>query len=253
MATHVCFLYFWWIGEFPRVFPGPLAGFPGEAGLEQGPRGVTLGVRRGRSTEGCCSLLQDPSEEGPFEEVPVVFEDVAVYFTRDEWGTLDKRQKELYRDVMQMNYELLASLGKDPVGLCLPSLDLGDPQGPAVASSHPPIPAPPCAEAESQGICRISEPPSFGTLCFISFSSTRSSSTTHLLSTYYVLDECEPVKFSAFRGPVGYGRDRCFNKKYNITRAPRRRFRQAPRGLLKTVVPFGWSFIQGRDSGRLYR
>lgn len=68
----------------------------------------------------CCSLLQDPSEEGLFEEVPVVFEelpvvfeDVAVYFTREEWGMLVKRQKELYRDVMRMNYELLAALGKD--------------------------------------------------------------------------------------------------------------------------------------------
>lgn len=67
---------------------------------------------RGRLSD-CCSSLQDPPEEGLCEELPVVFEDVAVYFTREEWGMLDKRRKELYRDVMRRNYELLASLGKD--------------------------------------------------------------------------------------------------------------------------------------------
>ncbi|KAM7120433.1 zinc finger protein 862 isoform 2-T3 [Molossus nigricans] len=53
---------------------------------------------------------QGPPEEGLREELPVEFEEVAVYFTQEEWGVLAERQKELYRDVMRMNYELLASL-----------------------------------------------------------------------------------------------------------------------------------------------
>ncbi|KAG8452955.1 hypothetical protein GDO86_004673 [Hymenochirus boettgeri] len=69
--------------------------------------------QRNPSLKDCARVneLDAVSENMQSAKGSVLFSEIAVYFSEDEWRSLRNGEKDLYKDVIMDNYQMLHSLG----------------------------------------------------------------------------------------------------------------------------------------------